>query len=252
VQFAQQNAKVMKLNQSDVDQLVRQGKEIGIGSYVEHNLKYPPAGPLPIPAQFNSSKSVYSSMKKMAKKANPCFSPFNIPGPSPCHVDALGLDPTTEVAHKNNYFNRNPSVKALINADNVTYVECSKKKPFDIMKNLKTDFPLNTVLPSVIEKSERTVVQHGTYDYIMLPNGSALAIQNMTWAGQQGFHYPPNQTLLVDGQPAGTFHTERKLTLVMVDKASHMVAVYKPKASYKLLQYILGQIGEEQLSAKDA
>ena len=250
VQFAQQNAKIMNLNQSDVDQLIRQGKEIGIDTYVEDNLKYPPAGPFHVPEQFNSSKSVYSSMKKMAKKANPCFSPFNILGPSPCPLDALGMDSTTEVSHKYNYFNRNPRVKTLIHADNVTYTECTQKKPFDIMKHSKTEFPVNTILPTVVEKSERTVVQHGTYDYIMLPNGTALAIQNMTWAGHQGFQTRPNQTLLVEGQPAGTFHAERKLTLVMVDKASHMIPVYKPKAAYKLLQYTLGQISEEQLSAQ--
>lgn len=250
VQFAVQNAQVMKLNKSDVEQLVHQGQEIGIDRYVEKHLKYPPAGPLPVPSQFNKSKSVYSTMKKMAQKANPCFSPFYILGPSPCPVDALGLDPTNEVSHASNYFNRNPSVKPIIHADNITYLECSKKKPFDIMKHAKTVFPLNTVLPSVVEKSERTIVQHGTYDYVMLPNGSALAMQNMTWAGQQGFQHRPNQTLMIDGQPAGLYHTERKLTLVMVDNASHMIPVYKPKAAYKLLQFVLGQIDEAQLSAQ--
>ncbi|WFD34855.1 carboxypeptidase D [Malassezia cuniculi] len=248
VQFAQENAKLMKLNQSDVDSLVKLGKEIGIDDYVEKYLTYPPAGPLPVPSAFNQSKSVYSAMKKMAKKANPCFSPFYIINSAPCPLDGMGLDPVSEVGHTNNYFNNNPTSKQIIHADNVSYVECSHKHPFKIMKNSKTEFPLNTVLPSVIEKSKRTVIQHGAYDYVMLPNGSALAIQNMTWGGLQGFQKQPSSTLMVDGKNAGTYHIERNLTFVMVDKASHMIPVYKPKAGYKLLQYMLGQISEDKLS----
>ena len=82
----------------------------------------------------------------------------------------------------------------------------------------------------------------------MLANGSALAIQNMTWGGAQGFQHKPNKTLIVDGKDAGTYHTERKLTFVIVDKSSHMIPIYKPKAGYKLLQYMLGQIPEDELS----
>lgn len=115
------------------------------------------------------------------------------------------------------------------------------------MKKLHTQFPIHTVLPGVIEKSQRTVIQHGKLDYIMLVNGTSLAIQNMTWAGAQGFQSKPNKTLLVDGETAGLYHSERKLSLVQVDRASLMIAAYKPKPAYKLLQFLLGQIEEEDL-----
>lgn len=248
LQFAKENAKVLKLNESDVQNLEKAGKEIGIDGYVEKHLTYPPKGKLPVPSSFNKSKSVYSTMKKLAKKANPCFSPFYIVNSSPCPLDGMGLDPVTEVGHANNYFNNNPKSKDIVHADNITYVECSHKHPFKIMKKSKTEFPVNTVLPEVIAKSKRTVIQHGTYDYVMLANGSALAIQNMTWGGAQGFQHKPNKTLIVDGKDAGTYHTERKLTFVIVDKSSHMIPIYKPKAGYKLLQYMLGQIPEDELS----
>ena len=115
------------------------------------------------------------------------------------------------------------------------------------MQKSKTDFPLHTVLPSVIEKSNRTIILHGMLDYIMLPNGSALAIQNMTWGGKQGFQKPPTQKVMVDNEETGTYQSERKLTFITVDGASHMVAAYKPKPSYKIIQYMLGQISEDQL-----
>ena len=115
------------------------------------------------------------------------------------------------------------------------------------MQKSKTEFPLHTVLPSVIEKSNRTVILHGMLDYVMLPNGSALAIQNMTWDGKQGFQRPPVQRVMVDGEEAGTFQNERKLTFITVNGASHMISAYKPKPSYKIMQYMLGQISEQQL-----
>lgn len=248
LQFAKENAKVLKLNESDIQNLEKAGKEIGIDGYVEKHLTYPPKGALPVPSSFNKSKSVYSTTKKLAKKANPCFSPFYIVNSAPCPLDGMGLDPVTEVGHTNNYFNNNPKSKDIVHADNVTYVECSHKHPFKIMKKSKTEFPVDTVLPDVIAKNKRTVIQHGTYDYVMLANGSALAIQNMTWGGAQGFQHKPNKTLIVDGKDAGTYHTERKLTFVTVDKSSHMIPIYKPKAGYKLLQYMLGQIPEDELS----
>lgn len=247
VNFVKENAKQLKLNESDVHQLVKQGKEIGIDGYVKY-LQYPPRGPLPVPSSFNESKSVYKAAKKLARKANPCFSPFYIANEAPCPLDGAGLDPVTEVGHKDNYFNKNPKVKELIHADNVTYLECSKKHPFKIMKHSQTEFPINKVLPSVIEKNKRTVIQHGTYDYVMLAKGSELAIQNMTWGGKQGFQHKPNKTLIVDGKSAGTFHTERDLTFVTVTNSSHMIPVYKPEAAYKLLQFMLGHIPEEDLS----
>ena len=247
MQFARQHYKEMNITEKDMKTLEKKAKKIGIDKYIDTHLNYPPKGPLPIPKRFNKSDSVYSAFKQMAKKANPCFSPFYVISSAPCPLNPMGQNITTEKTYKNNYFNLNPSVKPLIHADNVTYVQCSQAKGFKTMQKSKTEFPLHTVLPSVIEKSNRTIILHGMLDYIMLPNGSALAIQNMTWGGKQGFQRPPTQKVMVDNEETGTYQSERKLTFITVNGASHMVAAYKPKPSYKIIQYMLGQISEDQL-----
>lgn len=248
MQFARQHYKSMNITDKDMRKLEAQAKKIGIADYVEKNLNYPPKGRLPVPRKLSKSNSVYSSFKKMAKKANPCFSPFYVISSSPCPLNPVGQNVTSEKAYPDNFFNNVPFIKPMIHADNKTFLVCSNAKNFEKMKDNMSNFPLHTVLPSVIEKSKRSLIQHGTYDYVMIANGSALAIQNMTWAGKQGFRYKPNTTLLVDGQKAGTFHSERKLSFATVDGASHMIPAYKPKPAYKLLQYLLGQIPEEDLS----
>ena len=247
MQFAQQHYRSMNISEADMSALEAKAQKIGIADYVEKYLHYPPKGPLPVPRGLNKSESVYYAFKKLAKKANPCFSPFYVIATAPCPLNSMGQNVTSEKAFPHNYFNDMPSIKPIIHADNKTYLSCSRAKPFKIMKKLHTQFPIHTVLPGVIEKSQRTVIQHGKLDYIMLVNGTSLAIQNMTWAGAQGFQSKPNKTLLVDGETAGLYHSERKLSLVQVDRASHMIAAYKPKPAYKLLQFLLGQIEEEDL-----
>lgn len=248
VQFAKLNAKVMNLTQADLHTIERDGEQNGIATYVEDNLHYPPKGLLPHPS-VNSSTAPAKALEKAAKARNKCFSPFYIANKAPCPVDALGEDDTTEKSNTHNYFNRNPEVKKLIHADtNISWIECVKNKAFDTMKDSLAEFPALTVLPKVIEKSKRTVIQQGTYDYLLPANGTALAIQNMTWDGSQGFQHKPNRTLVTQGNHTGTFHVEKKLTLVTVDKSGHMIPIYKPTVASQLLQYTLGQISDADLS----
>ena len=55
---------------------------------------------------------------------------------------------------------------------------------------------------------------------------------------------------MVDGKKVGNVHTERNLTLANIFHSGHMVSIYTPKATYKLLEYLLGQIEESELSKK--
>lgn len=40
----------------------------------------------------------------------------------------------------------------------------------------------------------------------------------------------------------GTYHTERKLTIVTVDLSGHMVPQYAPSAAYRHVEFLLGRI----------
>ena len=72
------------------------------------------------------------------------------------------------------YFDR-ADVKAAIHAPNITWQECA---PGNVFPN--GDASPSTalsVLPSVIENSNRTVIIHGLADYILIADGARIAIQ---------------------------------------------------------------------------
>lgn len=81
-----------------------------------------------------------------------------------------------------------------------------------------------SVLPNVIERSNRTVIAHGTGDYVLIANGTRAMIQNMTWNGQQGFTSPPTTDLVLPGMGSmGVFHDERGLLYAEVALSGHMI-----------------------------
>ncbi|PSS22696.1 hypothetical protein PHLCEN_2v2993 [Hermanssonia centrifuga] len=81
-----------------------------------------------------------------------------------------------------------------------------------------------SIFPNVIEKSVRTVVVHGLADFILVAEGTRIAIQNMTWNGLQGFQTPIEpDSFIVDGMGNfGTMHQERGLTFVEFSYSGHM------------------------------
>ena len=82
---------------------------------------------------------------------------------------------------------------------NITWTECTDAVIYNTESGWSTDSQNNlyapfTVLPGVIERSQRAIIGHGNLDFLILSQASLLTIQNMTWAGQQGFQSPVNQT----------------------------------------------------------
>jgi hypothetical protein len=61
----------------------------------------------------------------------------------------------------------------------------------------------------------KVVIQHGLLDMVLIANGSALGIQNITFGGKQGFQQKPTRELIVDGKKSGLVHTERGLTFYL-------------------------------------
>nr|POF01229.1 putative serine carboxypeptidase [Quercus suber] len=93
-------------------------------------------------------------------------------------------------------------------------------------------------------------------DFILLWEGTIMAIQNMTFNNAQGFSTPPSKweeffvpyhedaslSTLAGSGIFGKHHTERGLTFCMVDLAGHMIPQYAPSASYRQLEFLLGRI----------
>lgn len=243
---------VMGLNKSDVEQVRKIAKESGTETYVNDNLHYPPKGHFYTPQEYNGSMPVWEHIYELASSQSKCFSVYNIKPDCGSTSDPLGFPLNANVASKRNFFNENPDfIKAIHAPSNKTWRECTKSLG-DVFKDTHLGDtsapPDRTVLPGVIEKSKRTIIQHGTWDFVLIANGTQLAIQNMTWGGKQGFQHKPNLTLVAGEKPHGVFHEERGLTLALVAESGHMVPQFKPKTAYTLQQYMLGQVTRNNIT----
>lgn len=108
-------------------------------------------------------------------------------------------------------------------------------------------FPPFTVLPGVIERSQRTIIAHGNLDFLVLSKGTMLTIQNMTWGGLQGFQSPIDQDFIVPAHSdyqdttlaasgvMGQTRTERGLTFVEVSLSGHMVSFLRSQDEVGIL-----------------
>lgn len=169
----------------------------------------------------------------------------------------------------NNYFN-NSDVQAAINAPPTNYAICGDP---DLFPDGDLSEPSSfTALPSVIERTNNVIVGSGLLDYLLLTNGTLMALNNMTWNGAQGFSQSPWDAddffvpynpsigeviyetttqssipsipvgLVAGGGIMGKTYTERGLTFVTVNLAGHEIPQYVPGAAYRQLEFLLGRI----------
>lgn len=118
----------------------------------------------------------------------------------------------------------------------------------------------------MIEATNRVLVANGQLDFVVITEGTQLAIQNMTWNGKLGFDVKPEtpivitlpdlqygQTFIDNGYPAGfedpqgtmgVQHFERGLMWAETYLSGHMQPQFQPRSSYRHLQWVLGHIEE--------
>ncbi len=216
------------------------------------NLIYPPKGPLPSPPDENAAGcDLWTDIALAVLRINPCFDEYQIATTCPLLWDVLGFPGSFEYLPEGAlvYFNRTDVQKA-INAPVQPWAECAD----GVLQNDDSPPSALSVLPGVIEHLNRTIIAHGQLDYILIANGSLLAIQNMTWNGAQGFQHKPEDEFFVPYHEDfslstvtgagvfGTTHTERGLTWVEVHLAGHMIPQYAPSAAYRQVEFLLGRI----------
>lgn len=248
VEFAVAYQKILGLNDSTIETLQSMAKKNGVQNFISKNLHYPPKGPIKIPSQLSPDYDAFDYLINAATDANPCFNIYQIEYKCPGVTDPLGFPPQDSVPSANNFINNSTGFKSYVHADpNQVWLECVDGV-FE-GKGDQSPAPADTnLLKRVIEQSPfpRTVIQHGELDAVLIANGSALAIQNTTWNGKQGLQKPLTN-LIVDGKNAGHIQSERGLTFARIDGSGHMVPQDKPKVSYRLQQYVLGQISFQDL-----
>jgi len=243
VKFVQNYQGVFSFNQSFMEYIEGVADQCNYTGYYEKYATYPPTEIFPyLDIWDEESCDVWSDIFEAALVVNPGFDIYHIFSTWPLLWDVLGF-PTqvfqTQVAPL--YFDRD-DVKAVLHAPlDVDWQICSNIDVF-VDDNDTSLPPVFTVLPNVIEKSERAVIVNGLADFLLIAEGARMAVQNMTWGGLQGFQTPIEEdSFVVDGFGAlGTVHSERGLTFYEVALSGHMVPQYAPWSAYQIMQYLMG------------
>jgi carboxypeptidase D len=253
VPFVDQWAGLFNFNETFMRDIHNRSEACGYTEYMEKYLTFPPPGKLPMPEKTakDAGCSLWEDIYNAVFYTNPCFDVYAVQTTCPLLWDPLGfpgsfdyLPPGTEI-----YFNRS-DVQAAINAPIQPWAECSN----GVLDTDTSPQSSYEVIPRVIDALDRTIIAHGDLDYILLYNGTLMAIQNMTWGGMQGFQAPPtddfyvpyhedlSMTSLSAKGVMGKVHTERKLTWVQQYLSGHMVPQYQPSSAYRQLEFLLGRI----------
>ena len=234
VPFVDYFSPLFSLNASYMADIHNRSDSCGYTAFLNDYLVFPPAGPLPSPP--NSSVdgcALWIDIFTAVLEINPCFDIYQVATTCPLLWDVLGFPGSFDYvpAGASIYFNRTDVQKA-INAPMQKWEECTSR---DVFVNGRDQSPPSglSVLPSVIERTNKTIIAHGMLDYILIANGTLLMIQNMTWNGAQGFQSAPSDeffvpyhidyslSTLAGAGVFGTTHTERGLTYVTVNLSGH-------------------------------
>lgn len=79
------------------------------------------------------------------------------------------------------------------------------------------------LLARMIEQSTKTIFISSEYDFKLITNGTALALQNLTWNKDQGFSKPPLTPIFdVERKQRGLAVTERGLTFASIKGSGHL------------------------------
>ncbi|KAJ3517268.1 hypothetical protein NLJ89_g613 [Agrocybe chaxingu] len=175
---------------------------------------------------------------------NPVFDVYRVSDTWPNLWSVLGFSRSTQEFI---CFNRT-DVQDAIHAPHITWNSCSNDAVYvnetTGVPGRDTSMPSTlSVLPNVIEKSVRTVIVHGLADFILIAEGTRIAIQNMSWEGAQGFQaLIEDETFTVQNMGVyGNMHTERKLTYVEFFFSGHMTPQFVPWAAFNTMAYLLGR-----------
>ncbi|KAI9707898.1 MAG: hypothetical protein M1820_004504 [Bogoriella megaspora] len=263
-QFVKANNNLFNFNQSYLATLEQSSASCGFTDWLDKYLQFPPPGLQPPVGKDEASEEceIYTNVQLEQIIVHPCVSFTDITQGCPAPFDPLAL-------HINNdppaYFNRTDVRQALHAPRNFNHAqgdqlneiwyECAlfATNPFlgpidgegpEGQQDISPD-PTQSVLPQVIEATNRVFLGNGNYDFTVLTNGTLLAIQNMTWNGELGFQQAPSKEFVVPGQGVvGKQHFERGLLWAELYATSHLPPQRQPQASLRHLEWLLGRIDE--------
>lgn len=257
---------IFTFTEDDLSTFRAVSEDCGYDDYFDKYLTFPPSGkhPVTLPGANNDTcTGLWHSVIAKAKQANPCFNFYNIVDHCPSPYNSI-FNPLNPYDGNGSYFNL-PGVKNAIHApDGIEWTPCAESHGF---MNPPDKSPVSGLkqLPHVIDTTQNVILAQGGFDGMMLLNGVILGIQNMTWGGEMGFQYRPQDPFYVPdcgyrfngtnitasgygtNMPAGygvlgTTHHERGLTLVVTKLAGHQGPGYAPSGSFRHLEKLLGRV----------
>ncbi|KAJ7690713.1 alpha/beta-hydrolase [Mycena rosella] len=244
LRFARANQNLFPFNSSFYAELQTISDNCGYTDYLDDFVTYPPAGQLPLPVGTNgtftatSACRIHSPIQRAIGVLNPVFDVYRVSDTWPNLWSVLGFPRSTQEFV---YFNRT-DVQDAIHAPHIVWNSCASRSVYLAGGDQSIPSTLS-VLPNVIEKSERVVIVHGLADFILVAEGTRIAIQNMTWNGLQGFQTPivPETFAVKDMGVYGNEHTERGLTYVEFYFSGHMTPQFVPWAAFSTISFLLGK-----------
>ncbi|KAH8657804.1 carboxypeptidase S3, penicillopeptidase S3, CPD-S3 [Xylariales sp. PMI_506] len=261
VPFARANNNMMGHNATFLAELELLHQSCGFADYIDTYLQFPPPGNQPSvffnsSSPENSSCALWEMLDNSAFAINPALNVYAVSDQYPLLWDILGhrtqfdYIPTGAAV----YLNRT-DVKKAMHAPDINwyldqhfpvFVASGGSGGPEMAGDVSAD-PIQSVLPRVIEATNRVLVSNGNLDMIIITNGTLLSIQNMTWNGQLSFQTKPNETISVELPHLGVVgvkHYERGLMWAETFQGTHVQPETQPRAALKHLQWLLGLIDD--------
>ncbi|KAL4723067.1 hypothetical protein ACLX1H_010308 [Fusarium chlamydosporum] len=283
--FVEYWEKLFYLNETTMNALRWTHEHCGYDKYLEKYGTFPPPeGKFPVlPDPYKDTKNytcdIFDYAYAAALDSNPCFNIYHITDTCPTTYSQLGivnsvsllplrLNTYTDIQQGDYsppgaevYFNRTDVKKALHAPVDSTWYQCTRNNVFGYgnPNSTRSDTSLapaqNDVLKRVIEHTNNTIIGVGRLDYILPPNGTLFALQNVTWNGKQGYQkYPQDKQFYVPFHPeynggrlseagiVGQWGYERGMTYYEVQLAGHELPGYSAGAGYRVVELLLGKI----------
>lgn len=181
VPFVEYWGPLLNLNATFRANIAKRAAQCNYTSYLDKYLVFPPKGPLPTPPDSSvDGCDIWDDILTAATWANPCFDIYQVATTCPLLYDVLGFPGDFDYTPVGGsvYFNRS-DVQKVIHAPPTNWAECTPNNVF--VNGTDTSPPSGlSVLPGVIERTERTIIGHGLLDFILIYNGTLLVIQNVS------------------------------------------------------------------------
>ncbi len=264
-QFVDNWRDVFSFNDSFAQSIRNASDSCGYTNYLQKYLTFPPAGvqPSALPGMLNATNvkpecDLWDNIFLAVNDLNPCFSVYSIFNKCPIKFDPLGFSDGTDFLPAGfgpDYFDR-PDVKTAINAPSQKWEFCASAPVFinNVDNSLLSGPASQPVLPNVIDRTQNVIIGHGAQDFVLLADGTLLALQNSTWGGKRGFQSRPSDPLYVPlhanddvttmagSGGVGATHTERGLTYFGAAQTGHFLTQDAPALAFRSLEILLGRI----------